>query len=97
MPRPLEDLTVLDLTTALAGPFATLVLAGLGARVIKVEAQSRPDSSRTNAPYLGKSGLKLARGSADDVSLATINRLRNKLGITLNLKHPAAREVFAIW
>jgi CoA:oxalate CoA-transferase len=95
MPRPLEDLTVLDLTTALAGPFATLLLGGLGARVIKLETHSRPDSSRTNAPYLGRDGLKLAHEDEDDVSISTISRLRNKQGITLNLKHPAARDVFA--
>jgi CoA:oxalate CoA-transferase len=34
--KPLDNVTVLDVTTALAGPFATLLLAGLGARVIKV-------------------------------------------------------------
>jgi crotonobetainyl-CoA:carnitine CoA-transferase CaiB-like acyl-CoA transferase len=37
LPKPLDDITVLDMTIALAGPFATLLLAGLGAHVIKVE------------------------------------------------------------
>jgi CoA:oxalate CoA-transferase len=95
LPRPLEDLTVLDLTTALAGPFATLLLGGLGARVIKVENPLSPDSSRTNPPFLGRNGASLTQGDADDVSIAVLNRLRNKLGITLNLKHPEARAVFS--
>lgn len=93
--RPLENLTVLDLTTALAGPFATLMLAGLGARVIKVENPLAGDTCRTNAPYLGASGGKPARESDEDISISAINRLRNKWGITLNLKHPRAGEVFA--
>jgi crotonobetainyl-CoA:carnitine CoA-transferase CaiB-like acyl-CoA transferase len=94
-PRPLENITVLDLTTALAGPFATLVLAGLGARVIKIENPAGGDTCRTNAPYLGAEGAKLVRESADDISISALNRLRNKFGVTLNLKHPRAREVFA--
>jgi crotonobetainyl-CoA:carnitine CoA-transferase CaiB-like acyl-CoA transferase len=94
-PRPLEDVTVLDITTALAGPCATLILAGLGARVIKVENPKNPDSCRTNAPYLGKDGAKLVRKADDDISIAAINRLRNKLGVTLNLKAPEAKEVLA--
>jgi len=93
--RPLEDVTVLDLTMALAGPFATLLLAGLGARVIKIEDPGRADSCRENAPYLGRDGATLTRRHADDVSVSAINRLRNKQGITLNLKKPGAREVFA--
>jgi crotonobetainyl-CoA:carnitine CoA-transferase CaiB-like acyl-CoA transferase len=92
--KPLSDVTVLDLTVALAGPFATLLLAGLGARVIKIEAESAPDSSRNNSPYLGKDGVTLTRQHADDISLAALNRLRNKLGVSLNLKHPRAHEVF---
>jgi crotonobetainyl-CoA:carnitine CoA-transferase CaiB-like acyl-CoA transferase len=94
-PRPLGNITVLDVTTALAGPFATMLLAGLGARVIKVENPLTGDTCRTNAPYLGKEGGKLLREMEDDISISALNRLRNKLGVTLNLKHPRACEVFA--
>ena len=94
-PKPLSDITVLDLTVALAGPFATALLAGLGARVIKIEGPDAPDTSRSNSPYLGRDGLKLTRSEPDDVSISALNRLRNKLGVTLNLKHPGARDVLA--
>lgn len=94
-PRPLTGVTVLDLTIALAGPFATLLLGGLGARIIKVENPLSEDPARNNAPYLGADGAKLVRELPDDISVSTINRMRNKLGITLNLKHPEARAVFA--
>jgi CoA:oxalate CoA-transferase len=93
--RPLADVTVIDMTIALAGPFATWLLAGLGARVIKIENPANPDSCRSNAPYLGASGAKLVQNSDNDISISAINRLRNKQAITLNLKHPSAREVFA--
>jgi crotonobetainyl-CoA:carnitine CoA-transferase CaiB-like acyl-CoA transferase len=92
---PLSDLTVLDLTVALSGPVATLLLAGLGARVIKIENPAGGDTSRDNAPYFGRGGVKLVRERDDDISVTAFNRLRNKLGVTLNLKHPRAREVFA--
>jgi len=96
MIKPLEDITVLDLTTALAGPFATLVLAGLGARVVKIENPvGGGDSCRSNAPYLGSRGATLTRQHEDDISVSALNRLRNKLGVTLNLKHPQARIVYA--
>ena len=94
-PRPLENVTVLDLTTALSGPYATFLLACLGARVIKIENPLGPDSCRGNPPYLGKFGLSLARKGADDISISALNRLRNKEAITLNLKYPEAREVYA--
>jgi crotonobetainyl-CoA:carnitine CoA-transferase CaiB-like acyl-CoA transferase len=93
--RPLGDVTVLDLTMALAGPFATLLLAGLGARVIKIENPLSVDSCRENAPYLGRDGATLVRKHADDVSVSAINRLRNKQAITLNLKNPKAQAIFA--
>ena len=95
LPRPLDGVTVLDMTVALAGPFATLLLAGLGARVIKIENPAAGDTCRSNPPYLGKNGATLTRENEDDISISALNRLRNKLGVTLNLKAPEAREVFA--
>ena len=92
---PLEGLTVLDLTLALAGPFATFLLAGLGARVIKIENPESPDPCRQNPPYLGRAGVSLTRSDADDVSVSALNRLRGKYGVTLNLKQPEAQAVFA--
>jgi crotonobetainyl-CoA:carnitine CoA-transferase CaiB-like acyl-CoA transferase len=92
---PLAGLTVLDLTLALAGPFATFLLAGLGARVIKIENPASPDHCRENAPFIGRNGVSLGRSAPDDVSVAALNRLRGKYAVTLNLKQPGSREVFA--
>jgi CoA:oxalate CoA-transferase len=92
---PLQGIRVIDLTRALAGPFCTLILGGLGADVIKLEDPRGGDSSRGNAPYIGADGLKLAADHPDDMSLAALTRLRGKRSITLNLKHPDAPEIFA--
>ncbi len=94
LPRPLAGFTVLDLTTALAGPYASLLLAGLGARVIKVENPRQPDTARANAPFVGRDGLAMVRRHADDMSLAIMERARNKESITLNLKHPRGKQLF---
>ena len=59
--RSASDVTILDLTMALAGPFGTLLLAGLGARVIKIENPLAGDTCRDNAPYLGQHGATLTR------------------------------------
>jgi len=93
-PGPLAGVTVLDLTTMLAGPYATLLLAGLGARVIKIEHPQRPDPSRSNSMFLGRDGVKAAQEHDDDLSLGILDRGRNKEAITLNLKHPDARVIF---
>src|SRR5205085_11848048 len=90
---PLDGRVVVDLTTALAGPYATFLLAGLGARVIKIENPAGPDSCRTNAPYIGPNGPHLTRQHPDDISVSAINRLRNKKAVTLNMKHPGSRAV----
>lgn len=92
---PLAGLTVLDMTLALAGPYATFLLASLGARVIKIENPGQPDPCRENAPYLGRQGVSLGRASDEDVSIAALNRLRGKYAVTLDLKRPGSREVFA--
>ncbi|MHA6667867.1 CaiB/BaiF CoA transferase family protein [Homoserinimonas sp. A447] len=93
--QPLGGKIVIDLTTALAGPYATLLLAGLGARVIKVENPSRGgDSSRNNSPYVTAEGLSVVRTSDDDMSVSMMLRGRNKQSMTLNMKHPDSRAVF---
>jgi CoA:oxalate CoA-transferase len=91
---PLAGLRVIDLTRALAGPFCTLVLAALGADVIKVEEPGGGDIARGNAPYLGPGGLTLTASDAQDMSLAVLNRCRGKRSITLDLKQPGAARVF---
>ena len=91
--RPLEGLTVLDFTIALAGPYATFLLAGLGARVIKIENPDGGDVCRNNSPYLGKNGVSLTKEHDDDFSISALNRLRDKESITLNMKHPEAKQI----
>lgn len=93
--RPLDGLTVIDLTRALAGPYATLLLAGLGAKVIKVEDPRGGDLARENSPYVGRDGVVVERRHADDVSVSHLTRARGKYGVTLNLKSPEAGAVFA--
>jgi CoA:oxalate CoA-transferase len=74
---PLEDLLVVDLSRVLAGPFATMLLADLGARVIKVEKRGTGDDSRAYGPFVGGRSLYFAR----------VNR--GKESIALDLKDPA--------
>jgi len=83
MAGPLKGLKVLDFTTLLPGPFATLILADLGAEVLKISSGARPDLLTTIKPFLADSSL-----SAVHAYLA-----RGKRSMALNLKHPAAIEV----
>jgi len=93
--RPLEGLRIIDLTRALAGPYATLLLAGLGAEVIKVEDPRHGDLARENSPYVGREGVVVRKTHDDDVSISHLTRARGKYGVTLNFKKPGAKEVFA--
>ena len=81
MERTLEGLVVLDLTRVLAGPFSSMMLADMGADVIKIETPGRGDDSRRFAP--------MVQGE----SCYYMNLNRNKRGITLNLKTPEGKEV----
>ncbi|MEJ5978257.1 CaiB/BaiF CoA-transferase family protein [Novosphingobium sp. PS1R-30] len=92
--RPLEGLTVIDLTRALAGPYCTLLLAGLGAKVIKVEEPKGGDLARENSPYLGRDGIQVERRHDDDLSLSHLTRARGKYGVSLDLKTTEGREVY---
>jgi len=91
---PLAGVRVIDMTYALAGPFCTLILAGLGAEVIKVEAPVSGDLARTNPPFLGPRGVSVGVSSPNDVSISVLDRNRNKKSITLNLKSEKGRQLF---
>lgn len=78
---PLDDLLVLDLSRALAGPHAAMMLGDLGARVVKVEAQAGDDSRGWGPPFVG---------DGDDVqSTYFLSANRNKESIVLDLKDDA--------
>ena len=79
---PLGGLLVLDVTRVLAGPFAGMVLADLGAEVVKVEMPGCGDDARAFGPF--RNGVS--------AYFASVNR--GKKSLTLDLRKPAGREVF---
>jgi alpha-methylacyl-CoA racemase len=88
MSRPLEDVRILDLTRLLPGGFCTLLLADLGADVIKVEDTRQGDYVRWAPPYYG-SEEQTPRGTRSAIYLS-LNR--NKRSIRLDLKHERGRQ-----
>jgi crotonobetainyl-CoA:carnitine CoA-transferase CaiB-like acyl-CoA transferase len=78
---PLAGLRVLDLTEHMAGPFCTMILADMGAEVLKVERPGKGDSSRS-----------MGDGAERNPFFRYINR--NKKSVTLDYKGPVGREVF---
>ena len=72
-----------------------MLLGGLGAEVIRVEAPGGNDLGRSNPPFVGPGGVNFGQQGSDDVSLTLLNRARNKKSITLNVKDPEGRALFA--
>ena len=81
-PGALDGLTVLDLTRVLSGPYCTMMLADMGARVIKVEQPGKGDDTRAWGPPF-----------QDGESAYFMSVNRNKESVTLNLKHADGRRV----
>ncbi|MBU2696110.1 MULTISPECIES: CaiB/BaiF CoA-transferase family protein [Pimelobacter] len=88
MSAPLSDVLVLDLTRALAGPHAAMMLGDLGARVIKVESPTGDDTRSWGPPFMDPT-----EGERESTYFLSANR--NKESITLNLKDAADQEVLA--
>ena len=83
-PLPLAGVRVLDVSQVMAGPYCCMLLADLGADVIKIEPPGTGDQTR------GAMGFKM-KGSD---SMGFLNMNRNKRSVTLNLKSKAGKEVF---
>jgi CoA:oxalate CoA-transferase len=81
MDAALDGIRVLDLTRVLAGPYATMILADLGAEVIKVELPGKGDDSRAYPPFI--------RG--ESAYFMSLNR--NKRSLALNVKSAAGRQI----
>ncbi len=79
--KALQDLVVLDLTRVLAGPYAGMMLADMGADVIKVETRITGDDSRAFGPFV----------NGESAYYMSLNR--GKRSITLNLKSPEGKEI----
>ncbi len=79
----LSDITVLDMTRVLSGPFAGTWLGEMGANVIKIEIPKGGDESRRNPPF-----------NADGTSAFNTTVNRNKRSITLDLKSEEGKEIF---
>ncbi len=86
MTGPLDGIVVLDLTRALAGPHATMMLGDLGARVIKVERPGDGDESRQWGPPFAGAG---------QVSTYFLSCNRNKESITCDLGDVGGRELLS--
>jgi crotonobetainyl-CoA:carnitine CoA-transferase CaiB-like acyl-CoA transferase len=87
--RPLEDLRVLDISRALAGPYCCMMLGDLGADVIKVELPEQGDESRNwGPPFVGE---PYAIYPGESAYFMAMNR--NKRGITVNLKSSEGQEI----
>lgn len=79
---PLSGIKVLDLSRVLAGPYCGMILADLGAYVVKIERPGSGDDSREYGPFI----------NGESAYFMSINR--NKKSVTLNLKSPEGKEIF---
>lgn len=86
---PLEGVKVLDLSRLLPGPFCSLLLADLGAEVLKVEDTGMGDYVRWTPPYIGEEDAK--RRGVHSAQFMALNR--NKQSIQLDLKNDSAKEI----
>ena len=89
---PLADITVVDLTRALAGPHAAMMLADLGARVIKVETPGNGDDTRGwGPPFVGPPTETSSPEADQTISTYFLSCNRNKQSVVLDLKSEPGR------
>jgi crotonobetainyl-CoA:carnitine CoA-transferase CaiB-like acyl-CoA transferase len=83
--KPLQHVTILDLSRVLAGPFASMILAELGATVIKIEEPGRGDETRGFEPFVRRNG------ASESAYYFAFNR--GKQSVTVNLRSKEGQEI----
>ena len=107
MPLPLENIKVLDLTRAAAGPFCTMILGDLGADVVKVEPTPKGDMTRLLGPYdhgIGVYYLSINRNKRclgidfrNEDGLETLRRMAVKADVVVeNFKPGTADDMLSL-
>ncbi|KKM19294.1 hypothetical protein LCGC14_1657080, partial [marine sediment metagenome] len=81
MAGPLTGIKVLSFGRVLAGPFAAMMLADLGADVIKIEDRKKGDMARNNGPFI------------EDISSYFLSVNRGKKSMSMDLRHEKAKEI----
>jgi crotonobetainyl-CoA:carnitine CoA-transferase CaiB-like acyl-CoA transferase len=87
LPLPLEGLRVLDATHIVAGPFCAMILADMGAEVIKIERPGLGDRARLNEPFV-------PGPDAQKVSARFLGVNRNKKSVTVDLRDSRCKKAF---
>ena len=87
LPLPLEGIRVLDATHIVAGPFCSLILADMGAEVIKIERPRTGDLARGRGPFIGDP-------ESGQVSSRFLGVNRNKKSVTLDLRNATCKAAF---
>ena len=87
LPLPLEGIRVLDATHIVAGPFCSLILADMGAEVIKIERPRTGDLARGRGPFIGDT-------ESGQVSSRFLGVNRNKKSVTLDLRNATCKAAF---
>ncbi len=85
---PLERYRIVDFGTAWAGPMAAQLLADMGAEVVKVESRARMDGLRLGRPIVGEDISGGDRGLWPELQPVYHSLNRNKMCVTVNIKHP---------
>lgn len=90
----LNDIVVLDLSQFLAGPHTTLLMAGMGAEVIRIDNPHTGDTLSGSPFFAGAKGVSIEKQDPSDLGIAFLKRCRAKKSITLDLKSAEGHALF---
>jgi len=94
MSRILDGIRVLDLSQFLAGPHTTLLMAGMGAEVIRIDNPHTGDSLSGSPFFVGSKGVAFEKQEDSDLGIAFLKRCRAKKSVTLDLKSAEGYALF---